>query len=89
MATWKRLGILGEHIFGFSKHLTLPVESLRLFNIPNHFFFLFDKAIQYPLMRSFARPIHNAITYKPHYLLYLPDFCLFRTLKLKTKTYFA
>lgn len=81
--TAKRLEILGVHIAGFRKNLTLRVKSIELLNISGCFPFLFDNYILYPLKRSF--PL-NADAYNLYYLL--PDFC-FRTLKLQTKTYFA
>jgi hypothetical protein len=85
--TAKRLGILGVQTAWFRKNLTLRVESVGLLNIFNHFPFLFDNDNVYPLTRSLPCFVWNANTYKLYYLL--PDFCLFRTLKLQTKTYIA
>lgn len=84
--TAKRLEILGVHIAGFRKNLTLRVKSVGLLNISGRFPFLFDNDNFYPLMRSLPCFDWNANTYIRYYLL--PDFC-FRTLKLQTKTYFA
>lgn len=82
ISTVKRLGILGNNYLELAsitgKSLQLRVGDELYLHIPG--FLLTFVSCSYS--------IHDN-TFELHYLPYSPDFCLFRTLKLKTKTYFA
>lgn len=75
-----KLGILGINIYRLRKVLTSHVGEALLFHIP----------IVLPAIRLINfYSVLSPNSFKLHYTIYLPDFCLYRKLKLQTKTYFV